>query len=39
VTGEFRRLTDYMGDPKIAEGSAPVPATIRFRVTLPPLEE
>ncbi|MGR3323225.1 MAG: hypothetical protein ACU0DK_14990 [Pseudooceanicola sp.] len=39
IEGDMLRLADYMGDPKVAEGATPQPATISFSVTLPPLEE
>ena len=38
VTGEFLRLTGYTSEPKVAEGAAPVPVRIEWRVDLPPLE-
>ncbi|GGO50492.1 hypothetical protein SAMN05444398_101995 [Roseovarius pacificus] len=38
VTGEVLRLTGYTSGPNVAEGAAPVPVRIEWRVDLPPLE-
>ncbi|KRS11476.1 hypothetical protein XM53_16135 [Roseovarius atlanticus] len=38
VEGTFLRLTGYTGDPRVADGAAPVAATIRLEAELAPLE-
>lgn len=38
VEGSFLRLTGYTSEPRVADGATPVPATISWTVTLPPLD-
>ncbi|MGK7754138.1 MULTISPECIES: hypothetical protein [unclassified Roseovarius] len=38
VEGSFLRLTGYTDEPRVADGAAPVAATIRYEVALAPLE-
>jgi len=38
VEGNFLRLTGYTSEPRVADGATPVPSTINWTVTLPPLE-
>ena len=38
VEGNFLRLTNYMDDPRVADGAEPVAATIRYEAELAPLE-
>lgn len=39
IEGEFLRLTGYTSEPRVADGAEPLPVTITWEVTLPPLEE
>jgi hypothetical protein len=38
IEGEFLRLTGYMSEPRVADGAEPMPVTITWEVTLPPMD-